>query len=146
MVFRLVVSLVCLCVFVIGVPSPTPAQDAGAAAKATATRLFSATMTAAGQPIVLPKGNVEVIAWLYEIPAGAKLPVHKHPSARYAYVLAGTLRVATPDESRSWEYRAGDFIVEMIDAWHYGTNIGSDPVRLLVIDQVEAGQGNTILR
>jgi hypothetical protein len=29
-------------------------------------------------------------------------------------------------------------------AWHYGTNIGSEPVRLLVIDQVEAGQQNTI--
>ena len=77
---------------------------------------------------------------MYEIPAGAKLPVHKHPSPRYAYVLAGTLRVATADESRSWEYKAGDFIVEMIDAWHYGMNTGAEPVRLLVIDQVEAGR------
>jgi quercetin dioxygenase-like cupin family protein len=146
MVARPVVLLACVCAFVSGTALRAPAQDAGAAAKATATRLFSATTTAAGQPIVLPKGNAEVVVWIYEIPAGAKLPVHKHPSARYAYVLAGTLRVASADESRSWEYRAGDFIVEMIDAWHYGTNIGSEPVRLLVIDQVEAGQGNTILR
>jgi quercetin dioxygenase-like cupin family protein len=115
-------------------------------AKVTATRLFSATTTASGQPITLPKSSVEVIAWMYEIPAGAKLPVHRHPSPRYAYVLAGTLRVATADQSRTWDYKAGDFIVEMIDVWHYGTNTGAEPVRLLVIDQVEAGQVNTILR
>ena len=122
------------------------AQDAGGAVTVTTTRLYSATTTASGQPIALPKGNAEVIVWMYEIPAGAKLAVHKHPSPRYAYVLEGTLRVATADESRSWEYKAGDFIVEMIDAWHYGMNTGAGPARLLVIDQVEAGQGNTILR
>jgi quercetin dioxygenase-like cupin family protein len=80
------------------------------------------------------------------IPVGARLPVHKHPSARYAYVLAGSLRVADADNTRSWDYKAGDFIVEMIDAWHYGTNTGSEPVRLLVIDQVEAGKTNTVVR
>ena len=58
----------------------------------------------------------------------------------------GTLRVATADETRTWDYKAGDVIIEMIDAWHYGMNIGTEPVRLLVFDQVEAGQANTILR
>jgi quercetin dioxygenase-like cupin family protein len=123
-----------------------PAQAQDAAAQVTTTRLFSATTTAAGQPITLPKDNVEVLVWMYVIPAGARLPVHKHPSARYAYVLAGSLRVADADNIRSWDYKAGDFIVEMIDAWHYGTNTGSEPVRLLVIDQVEAGKTNTVVR
>jgi quercetin dioxygenase-like cupin family protein len=119
------------------------AQDA---AQVTTTRLFSTTTTAAGQPITLPKDNVEVLVWMYVIPVGARLPVHKHPSARYAYVLAGSLRVADADNTRSWDYKAGDFIVEMIDAWHYGTNTGSEPVRLLVIDQVEAGKSNTVVQ
>jgi quercetin dioxygenase-like cupin family protein len=123
-----------------------PAQAQDAAAQVTTTRLFSATTTAAGQPITLPKDNVEVLVWMYVIPVGARLPVHKHPSARYAYVLAGSLRVADADNIRSWDYKAGDFIVEMIDAWHYGTNTGSEPVRLLVIDQVEAGKTNTVVR
>jgi quercetin dioxygenase-like cupin family protein len=116
------------------------------AQEATATRLYSTTTTALGQPITLPKGTAEVVVWLYQIPVGARLPVHKHPSARYAYVLAGTLRVATSDDLRTWTYNAGDFLVEMIDEWHYGTNVGTEPVRLLVIDQVENGQANTIVR
>jgi quercetin dioxygenase-like cupin family protein len=120
------------------------AQDA--VTQITSTRLFSTTTTASGQPIALPKGKVEVVVWMYDIPVGARLPVHKHPFARYAYVLAGTLQVADAENTRTWTYKAGDFIVEMIDAWHTGTNAGSEPVRLLVIDQVEAGSGNTILR
>jgi len=127
-----------------GVPA-APAQDAGAP-KVTTKRLFSATTTATGQPIVLPKGNAEVIVWMYEVPPGARLAVHKHPSQRYAYVLAGTLRVATADEGRTWDYKTGDFIVEMVDTWHYGTNTGTEPVRLLVVDQVDSGQANTVLR
>ena len=140
--YMVIATYVCLLASVPG----ALAQDAGTAAKVTTQRVFTAKTTATGQPIALPKGNAEVIVWMYEIPAGARLLVHKHPSPRYAYVLAGTLRVATADESRTWDYKAGDFIVEMIDAWHYGMNTGNAPVRLLVIDQVEAGQTNTILR
>jgi quercetin dioxygenase-like cupin family protein len=138
-----VLSAALTALLLIGVPR-AEAQDA--AAKVTTTKLFSATTTAAGQPIILPRSNAEVVVWMYDIPAGARLPVHKHPFPRYAYVLAGTLRVATADEGRTWDYKAGDVIVEMIDAWHYGMNTGTEPVRLLVIDQIEAGQANTILR
>ncbi len=60
--------------------------DIEATGKVKAARIFSATTTNSGQPIVLPKGNVEVVVWMYDIPAGSKLPVHKHPSQRYAYV------------------------------------------------------------
>jgi quercetin dioxygenase-like cupin family protein len=117
-----------------------------ATGKVKAARIFSATTTNSGQPIVLPQGNVEVVVWMYDIPAGSKLPVHKHPSQRYAYVLQGTLQVTDVENSRSWEYKPGDFIIEMRDGWHYGNNNGKEPVRLLVIDQVEKGQANTILR
>jgi quercetin dioxygenase-like cupin family protein len=143
---RMIVSVALLLTLLLAGAPDALAQDAGAAAKVTTSKLFSSTTTASGQPIALPKGNAEVVVWMYEIPAGAKLPVHKHPSPRYAYVLQGTLRVVTADESRTWDYKTGDFIVEMIDAWHYGMNTGSEPVRLLVIDQVEAGRGNVLLR
>ena len=108
------------------------------------TPVFSSTTTAIGQPIALPKANAEVRVSMSEIPVGAQLPVHKHPFPRYAYVLAGKLRVTEKDNGRTFDYAAGDFLIEMLDAWHFGTNIGTEPVRLLVIDQVEAGQPNTI--
>ena len=110
------------------------------------TPLLATTSTAIGQPISLPKEKLEVRASLFEIPVGAQLPVHKHPSQRYAYVLSGTLQVTDVENGRSFEYKPGDFIVEMVDGWHYGVNNGRSPVRLLVIDQVEKGQANTILK
>jgi quercetin dioxygenase-like cupin family protein len=124
----------------------TQEANSEATGKVKAKRIFAATTTNAGQPIKLPQGNVEVVVWMYDIPAGSKLPIHKHPSQRYAYVLQGTLQVTDVAGGRSFEYKPGDFIVEMVDGWHYGANNGRQSVRLLVIDQVEKGQANTILK
>ena len=110
------------------------------------TPLADPTQTASGQPIVLPQKNVQVLVSTYDIAVGATLPVHKHPFARYAYVLAGTLKVTGIESGKSNTYQTGDFIVEMIGQWHQATNVGTGPVRLLVIDQVEAGAKNTVLR
>lgn len=121
------------------------AQDSSAA-RVVVTPLASKTQTASGQPIVLPQKNVQVIVSNFEIPLGATLPVHKHPYARYAYVQAGTLEVTNVESGKSTVYKPGDFIVEMIDQWHKAANIGAEPIKLIVIDQVEAGSQNTILR
>lgn len=123
------------------------ALDSGnAGAKVVVTPLASTTTTASGQPIVLPQKDVQVLVSSYEIPAGATLPVHKHPFPRYAYVLAGNLKVTNTDTGKSTTYKAGDFIAEMIGQWHQAVNVGADPVKLLVIDQVEKGVANTVLR
>lgn len=122
------------------------ALDSGAAAPITVTPIRSTTVTSTGQPITLPQKNVEVGASIFDIAPGAKLPIHKHPFARYAYVLGGTLEVTNVDTGKSDVFKTGDFIVEMIDQWHTGANIGADPVKLLVIDQIEAGTPVTVLR
>jgi quercetin dioxygenase-like cupin family protein len=131
-----------LILLILSCADPVPAQEG---ARVTVTPVMSARTTAIGQPIALPKDNPEVRVTIFEIPVGATLPVHKHPFPRYAYVLAGRLRVSDKDNVRTFNYAAGDFLIEMIDTWHYGTNTGTEPVRLLVIDQVEAGQQNTTL-
>jgi len=110
------------------------------------TPLASKTATASGQPITLPQKDVEVQVSRYQIAPGATLPVHKHPFPRYAYVEAGTLKVTNVETGASNTYKTGDFIIEMIGQWHQATNIGADPVKLLVIDQVEQGAKNTILK
>ncbi len=114
--------------------------------KVVVTPLASTTKTAIGQPITLPQKNVQVVVSSYEIPTGVVLPVHKHPFPRYAYVLAGNLQVTDVVTGKRSSYKAGDFIVEMIDQWHKGDNVGVDPVKLLVIDQVEEGVSNTVLK
>ena len=122
------------------------ALDSGAAAPVVVTPVKTTAVTSIGQPLILPQKNVEVTASIYDIAPGATLPVHKHPFARYAYVLAGTLQVTNVDTGKSDVFKAGDFIVEMIDQWHRGSNIGADPVKLVVIDQIEAGAEATVLK
>jgi quercetin dioxygenase-like cupin family protein len=126
--------------------SPAQALDATARPPVVVTPLASTTVTAAGQPIVLPQTDARVIASLFEIATGATLPVHKHPSMRYAYVLEGELLVTNVETGAGTTYRAGEFIVEMLDTWHQGTAVGPDTVRLVVIDQVEGDVPNTLLR
>lgn len=109
------------------------------------TEILRTTKTAAGQPIALPPGPLQVVATIYALAPGVKLPEHKHPFQRYAYVLEGELRVQQAD-SASRVYRAGDFIVESVDSWHFGAAAGTGPVKLLVIDQTPPGAEITIDR
>jgi len=129
-----------------GASFPAHALDSGAAAPVVVTPVRSTTVTSTGQPITLPQKNVEVTASIFDIAPGATLPVHKHPFPRYGYVLAGTLKVTNVDTGKTDVFKTGDFIVEMIDQWHQGSNIGADAVKLLVIDQIEVGAQATILK
>jgi quercetin dioxygenase-like cupin family protein len=122
------------------------ALDSGTAQPVVVTPIMTTAVTSAGQPIILPQGDVEVTASMFEIAAGAKLPVHKHPFPRYGYMIAGTLKVTNAETGESKVFKAGDFIVEMVDRWHWGANVGADRVKLLVIDQVTPGTQSTLLR
>ena len=110
----------------------------------TVTMLMTTDKTVLGQKLVLPKHDPQLIVSIYDIAPGARLPRHKHPFSRYAYVLAGEITVEF-DGGLQRRYRAGEFIVEAVNSWHFGANLGAVPVRLLVIDQVEAGEPPTIL-
>jgi len=85
------------------------------------------------------------VASIYTLAPGARLPEHKHPFQRYAYVLEGALRVQQADSS-SRIYRAGEFIIESVDRWHYGATVGDAPVKLLVIDQLPPTAEATVER
>ncbi len=99
-----------------------------------------------GQPIVLPQGNIQLITSIYEVPPGAKLPEHEHNSQRYGYLMSGRLRITNTETGKSVEFKPGDFIVEARGQWHKAENIGAEPIKLLVIDQVEPGEKTTVLR
>jgi quercetin dioxygenase-like cupin family protein len=117
-----------------------------AAVPVLVTPVLTASVTASGQPIVLPSGDARVVVSTYEIAPGATLPEHKHPFPRYGYVLAGTLRIANTETGHSDVYRAGDFIIEAKGQWHQAVSLDDRPVKLLVIDQVAGEQSNVIMR
>jgi quercetin dioxygenase-like cupin family protein len=130
-----------LIVFALGLPAALRADQMPAV---TITPLLSTTTTASGQPIDVP-AHPEVVVSRYEIAPNASLSMHKHPYPRYVYVLSGTLEIAVIG-GKTYRYKAGDFIAEVIGQWHTGRNIGDTPVQLLVIDQVAPGHSNTVLR
>ena len=99
--------------------------------------------TITGQPIVVPD-KPDVIVSLATFPPGARLPEHQHPNPHYVYVLEGVLTVVNTETNKTFEVKAGDFVVEMQDTWHYGINNGPVPVKLLLIDQVPAGAPNNM--
>ena len=106
--------------------------------------MLSTTQTVAGQPIEVPE-NPKLNVSTYTIAPGAKLPIHKHPYPRYAYVLSGTIDVILVDTHQTLHFKQGDFFAEIIDGWHFGVNNGSVPVKLLVIDQVPQNvESNTV--
>jgi quercetin dioxygenase-like cupin family protein len=122
--------------------APLPAQAEGV----KVDPMLNTEVTSSGQPIVLPRGHVRVITSTYEIAPGAKLPEHKHIYPRYGYLLSGQLRVTNVETGKSTTFNPGDFIIESIGQWHKAENIGTDPIKLLVIDQVPKGQDNVVLR
>jgi quercetin dioxygenase-like cupin family protein len=143
------IALAVFAAAILGIP-PLHADSRSAktdAAKPVVVRpVASATATSSGQPIMLPQKDAQVIVSSYEIAPGAVLPVHKHPFPRYAYVQAGNLRVTNNDTGKSEDFKPGDFIIEAVGQWHFGANTGKDTVKLLVIDMVEKGKANTVLR
>ena len=132
--------------FLLLMPSLQAAPNDRSAPQVVVKPVTSTAVTASGQPITLPQKDAHVVVTTYDIGRGANLPEHKHSYARYAYVLVGTLRVTNTETGRSEVYKPGDFIVEAIGQWHKAANIGRDSVRLLVIDQVDGEQNNTVQR
>ena len=136
-----------LAFILLGTGTGTGARAEGdAASKIVVTPVLSADVNSAGQPIVFPRVNGHVTVSLFEIPPDATLPVHKHPFPRMGYVLSGSLRVTNLQTGVSQTYKAGDAVLESVGEWHEGTNPGRDMLRLLVIDLLESGAENTVLR
>ena len=116
---------------------------AARAADVQVTPVARTSTTITGQPIIVPE-KPDVIVSIATFPPGARLPEHQHLHPHYVYVLQGVLTVVNTDANKTLEVKAGDFVVEMQDTWHYGINNGAVPVKLLVIDQVPTGAANNM--
>src|SRR4029077_18424766 len=114
------------------------------APKVVVTPVARTNTTIIGQPIVVPD-RPDVIVSLATFPPGARIAEHQHPHPHFVYVLEGVLTVVNTDANKTFEVKAGAFIAEMQDTWHYGVNKGAIPVKLLVIDQVPTGAASNVL-
>lgn len=93
-----------------------------------------------------PETEPEITILKIIIPAGAKLPIHKHPVINAGVLLKGELTVLTKDESESLQLEAGDAIVELVDKWHFGFNMGDKPAEIVVFYAGTPGTPITIAK
>ncbi len=122
------------------------ATNASAGSQVTVEPIFHSSTTIAKQPVELPGGPVEIAASIFTIQPGASLPVHRHAYPRLGYVLSGEITVYNEETKLSQTFKPGDVIVESVAKWHSGTNPGTEPLKLLVIDEAPAGAQTTEVR
>lgn len=87
----------------------------------------------------LDSGTEEITALKIEFATGAETDWHRHPVASLAYIISGELEVILKDSNESRIFRKGDAFAEVINTWHYGKNIGDEPVELIVFYVGEKG-------
>lgn len=119
----------------------TSGPDAEALRKTVARHVLSST-----HPAAAPGETLELVE--YTIPAGALLPVHKHPGVQMATVESGALtyhviehgsvtvtrangseEVVGPGEIAT--FTTGDSWVEPVGMVHYAENLTAEPIVLM---------------
>ncbi|MDX1640828.1 MAG: cupin domain-containing protein, partial [Balneolaceae bacterium] len=98
----------------------------------TSTKILQATSTWNGGEIEYPlTESAEITVLHIEFATGSETVWHRHPVPSLAYILSGELEV-TIKNGETKIFRKGDAFAEVINTWHYGKNIGKEPVRLVV--------------
>jgi len=81
----------------------------------------------------------EITALHIEFAPGSETTWHRHPVPSLAYILSGELEVTLRESGETKRFREGDAFAEVINTWHYGKNIGDEPVKLVVFYLGEEG-------
>jgi quercetin dioxygenase-like cupin family protein len=109
-----------------------------------ATPLVKASTTPTGQKLEYPRTDKpEISALLVEIAPGGQAGRHMHPVPTFVYVLEGTLTVELEDGSRR-QLQPGQASIETLNTWHDGKNLGSEPLKFVVVYMGEEGKPNTV--
>ncbi|HEX7366163.1 MAG TPA: cupin domain-containing protein [Pelobium sp.] len=90
-----------------------------------------------------PNGQPQITILKYSIPPHTVLPWHKHLVINAGVVTKGTLTVVD-EKGNTLQLKAGESIVELINAFHYGENRGDEPVEIMVFYAGVEGADNTV--
>ena len=95
-------------------------------------------LTVLDQPLRYPKkGAAQVSSSIVTLEPGQETGWHRHAAPMYAYVLEGGVVK---------DYPAGTALLEAVGTWHNGTNKGTSPARVLVVNMGAKGVKNTVKR
>lgn len=92
-----------------------------------------------------PTTQPEISLRKFVIPPGAELPVHLHPVINAGILLSGELEVVK-EGGPVKKLNAGDPLIELVNAWHYGRNPGKIPAEIIVFYAGTPGVPTTVLK
>ncbi len=119
---------------------PSPTGPVGL----TLTPVLQASKTFTGQPIRFPQSDNQFVAVVAEVAPGGQVGRHLHPNPLFVYMLQGTLTIEMEGHG-THAFSAGEGLVEVVNTWHNGRNLGDTPVRFLIVFAAQEGTP-TIIR
>lgn len=124
-------------------PAPAPATPSvRSTAEYGAPRtspVLDADRTIAGEALDWPDSALPmVVSRIVTIEPGQSTGWHRHGVPTYGYFLSGTLEVEYAGQGRR-TFHAGDALVEAMKVPHNGANLGTEPVRILVVSMAIQG-------
>ena len=134
----------CRAAFVIAIVLAWAGRAGAQDASPVVTPLLSTSTSVVGEPLHYPtSGPAHVTAIIVTFAPGVRTALHKHGVPMFAYVLEGEITVDYGDHGRR-TYHQGDAIVEAMDVAHFGADIGTRPVRLLVVYMGAEGAADVV--
>ncbi|MEI8186653.1 MAG: cupin domain-containing protein [Chlorobiaceae bacterium] len=107
-------------------------------------KLLASTTASNGQPLsYLKTDQPEVTVLVVRVPPGSSTGWHQHPVPVYAYMLEGVLNVEIKG-GRTYVFKKGDAILEVMNTFHNGYNSGSEPAGLVVFYCGAKGMPNVV--
>ncbi len=122
-------------------PRPIPSPPAVSGVDVLMTKLQE---TVLNQPLAYPvSGAAQISSAIVTLLTGEETGWHRHDAPLYGYILSGVLQVSY-DGGVVKTYKTGDALLEAIGTYHNGQNLGSQPVRILVVNIGASGVENTV--
>ena len=107
--------------------------------------ILSTGKTVVGEDITYPTtGPSHITASIVTILPNAETVWHQHGTPMFAYVQEGVVTVDYGAHGKR-VYRPGDAFVEAMAVTHRGMNLGTIPVKILVVYMGAAGSKNVVL-
>ena len=78
-----------------------------------------------------PEGKPKITVLKITIPPHSKLNIHKHLVINAGVLTKGELTVVD-EQNNTLNLKAGDALVELVNAYHYGENKGNTPAEIIV--------------
>jgi len=105
--------------------------------------LTSTTVSDGSRIRYLRADDPEVSVLVVDVPPGGSTGWHSHPVPVYAYMLEGVLAVEM-ENGKTFEFRKGDAIIEVVNTGHNGYNPGREKASLVVFYTGAVGVPNVV--